>query len=202
MTKKKVINLLRVSTDQQDVARQRADLARLQKKCELETVRALELVGVSGTATLTNQDVQRVLSDLGRADVDGIAVSALDRLFRPGKRYGQFAILDRFVDEGKAIWSAREGFVDPATDEGYDKCMSAGTRAGAEWRELRRRTLGGKEALRREGRHVNRHATLPRGVNFDKATGQWSYKEPDCSRAARMFPLLSLAILSTPSPRR
>jgi hypothetical protein len=172
------------------VARQRADLARLQKKCALETVRTLELVGVSGTATLNNQDVQCVLADLQRADVDGIAVSALDRLFRPGKRYGQFAILDRFVDEGKAIWSAREGFIDPSTDEGYDKCISAGGRAGAEWRELRRRTLGGKEALRREGRHVNGHVTLPRGVAFHKITARWSYEEPDCSRVERMYLLL------------
>lgn len=70
-----------------------------------------------------------MLADLQRPDVDGIAVSALDRLFRPGKRYGQFAILDRFCDEGKAIWSARKGFIDPDTDEGYDKCISAGARA-------------------------------------------------------------------------
>jgi DNA invertase Pin-like site-specific DNA recombinase len=160
---KRVIELLRVSTDAQDVARQRADLARLAKKFVLETMRTLELIGVSGTATLTNADVQRVLMDLQRPDVDGIAVSALDRLFRPGKHYGQFAILDRFVDEGKVIWSLREGFIDPSTDEGYDKCISAGGRAGAEWRELRRRTMGGKERLRQEGRNVNGDATLSRG---------------------------------------
>src|SRR6516164_9535418 len=28
------------------------------------------------------------------------------------------------------------------------------------------------------------------GVSFDKATGEWRYEEPDCSRVARMYPLL------------
>jgi DNA invertase Pin-like site-specific DNA recombinase len=184
---KRVIELLRVSTDAQDVQRQRADLARLAKRFGLETVRTLELVGVSGTATLSNADMQRLLEDLKLPGVDGVAVSALDRLFRP-KRYAQFAILDHFADTGKMIWSAREGVVDPASDSGFDVGVGAGARAGAEWRELRRRTMQGKEELRREGKHVQGPAALPRGIAF--SNGQWSYQEPDCSRVARMYPLL------------
>jgi DNA invertase Pin-like site-specific DNA recombinase len=189
MTKKNVISLLRVSSDQQDVRRQRDDIKRVKAKYDLAIIRTLELVDVSGTTVLSNEQVQRVLADLADPNVDGIAVSSVDRLFRPG-RYGHFAILDHFCDEGKAIWSTREGFIDPASDEGYDKCISAGGRAGAELRELRRRTLGGKETLRREGKHVQGPAALPRGVAFDKATGQWSYQEPDCSLVARMYLLL------------
>jgi hypothetical protein len=41
------------------------------------------------------------------SEVAGVGLSSLDRLFRP-KRYGQFAILDCFVDEGKMIWTLRE----------------------------------------------------------------------------------------------
>jgi len=119
---KNIIELLRVSTDLQDVARQRTDLERLKKRFNLSALRTLELHGVSGTATLDNKQVQQILKDLGNAEVAGIGLSSLDRLFRP-KRYGQFAILDRFVDEGKVIWSLREGEIDPATDEGYDKCI-------------------------------------------------------------------------------
>jgi hypothetical protein len=92
-TPKNIIELLRVSTDLQDVARQRTDLERLKKRFNLNAVRTLELHGVSGTATLDNEQVQQVLNDLGRSDVHGIGLSSLDRLFRPGKRYGQFAIL-------------------------------------------------------------------------------------------------------------
>ena len=47
-----IIELLRTSTDLQDVARQRTDLERLKKRFNLQAVRTLELHGVSGTATL------------------------------------------------------------------------------------------------------------------------------------------------------
>ena len=149
---KNIIELLRVSTDLQDVARQRTDLERLKKRFNLSAVRTLELHGVSGTATLDNEQVQQILNDLGRPEVHGIGLSSLDRLFRPGKRYGQFAILDPFVDQGKMMWSWREGEIDPATDEGYDKCISAGGRAGAEWRELRRRTRDGRRETLEKGK--------------------------------------------------
>src|SRR4051812_26531669 len=101
----RVISLLRVSTDKQDVARQRTDIERLRSRFGVEVVRTLELLGVPGTATLDDMQVRQVLDDLALPDVDGIGLSSLDRLFRPGKKYGQFAILDRFVDEGKKIWS-------------------------------------------------------------------------------------------------
>ena len=152
MAEPNVIALLRVSTDAQDVARQRADLERIKTKFGISVSRVLELVGVSGTATLEDSQVQQVLTDLQLQEIDGIALSALDRLFRPGKRYGQFSILDRFVDQRKRIWSMREGLIDPATDEGYDKCISAGGRAGAEWRELIRRTHDGRIEHLRAGK--------------------------------------------------
>lgn len=146
-----VISLLRVSGDGQDVARQRTDQEKCKKKFNLGILRSVELIGVSGTATLSNEEVEKILTELKQPGVDGIQVSSLDRLFRPGKRYGQFAILDRFVDENKRIWSTREGEIDPSTDEGYDKCLAAGGRAGAEWRELRRRTNDGKRETAQKG---------------------------------------------------
>jgi DNA invertase Pin-like site-specific DNA recombinase len=198
-TNKSAIALLRVSTDKQDVARQRSDIERVKRTYQLDIARTLELVGVSGTATLDHAGVQRVLADLGQPDVGGIAISSLDRLFRPGKRYGQFAILDRFVDAGKVIWSAREGLVDPTTDEGYDKCISAGGRAGAEWRELRRRTREGKEVYRLKGLHPDGKNKLPRGVLYTVprdadgrkiGDGKWSYDPVELLRARKGYSLL------------
>ena len=93
-----LIALLRVSTDLQDVQRQRSDIERLKQKFGIKIRRTLELVGLSGTATLDDEQVQQVLADLKKTGVGGIAVSSLDRLFRPGKRFGQFAILDYFMD--------------------------------------------------------------------------------------------------------
>ena len=184
----RAIALMRVSTDVQDVARQRTDIEHLTRKYELGIIRTLELVGVSGTAVLDNAQIQQLLADLSRPEVDGIAVSALDRLFRV-KHFKDMGILDRFKDLRKTIWSVREGLVEPWTDEGYDKCFLAASRGGAEIRELRRRSMEQKEVYRSEGKHVNGDATLPRGIAYDKATGKWSYLEPDCSRVARMFPL-------------
>ena len=109
------IALLRVSSDAQDVAWQEADKLKIQEKFGLAFDRTLKLQGVSGTATLENEDIQKILKDLQRPEIGGITVSALDRLFRP-KHYAAFGILDYFVAAGKVIWSMREGFIDPATD--------------------------------------------------------------------------------------
>jgi DNA invertase Pin-like site-specific DNA recombinase len=184
----RVISLLHVSTDAQDVARQRTDIERLKRAYNLEVIRTLELVGVSGTATLTNEQVQQVLRDVQQPGVAGVAASAVDRVFRP-KRGGDCAILDAFQDARKALWTVRDGYIEPWTDEGWERAMAAAVRAGSEWREIRRRSMDGKEEKRNLGRHVNGPRSLPRGVAFDKATGKWSYLEPDCSRVARMFQL-------------
>ena len=53
------------------------------------------------------------------------------------------------------IYSQREGLIDPKTDEGYDKCIQAGGRAGAEWRTLRQRSMDGKAEKLEQGRIVN-----------------------------------------------
>ena len=109
------------------------------------------MIGVSGTATLDNEQVQKILAELQDPNIQGIAISSLDRLFRPGKRWSQWAILDYFADANKVIYSHREGLIDPNTDEGYEKCLSAGGRAGAEWRILKQRTADGKMEKAQEG---------------------------------------------------
>jgi DNA invertase Pin-like site-specific DNA recombinase len=138
------IEFLRVSTDHQDLLRQVADMAKLARRFPgLKTVRELRLKGVSGTAVLENVEVQQLLKDLAAPNIHGIKVSALDRLMRP-KKYDTVGMFQRFVDLGKVIWSQKEGFVDPATDEGFEICMNAATRAGAEWRTLKQRTMDGR----------------------------------------------------------
>jgi DNA invertase Pin-like site-specific DNA recombinase len=189
MIKRKVINLLRVSTDAQDLARQRTDVRLVATAHGLEVLRTLEVDGVSGRHVQQDPQFQAIFRDLQRPDVAGVSISALDRLFRP-EQYGDFGILDHFRANRKLIFSAKEGVLDPATDAGFLMSLMSGAQAGMEWRELRRRTMQGKEELRRQGRHVDGPNCLPRGVAYDKATGKHSYQEPDCSRVARMYPLL------------
>lgn len=165
------IAMLRVSTDAQDMARQRADMQKIARTQNVIFARNVEFHGVSGTAVLGQADYQKLLDELSDPIIHGIAVSALDRLFRT-KRYGQMAILDRFCDTGKLIFSAREGIVDPRTDSGFELCMSLQTRAGAEWRELRRRSMDGKQENALAG-FLN-SASVPYGYRFvlrDKMSG-------------------------------
>jgi DNA invertase Pin-like site-specific DNA recombinase len=189
MTKKRALALLRVSTDGQDVARQRADIRRLERQYGLDIIRTLELVGVSGTATLDNEQVNQVLREVEQAGVDGLAASAVDRLFRP-KRGSDFKILNGFQDARKTLWTVRDGALEIWTDEGWERAMTAGTRAGSEWREIRRRCMDGKAEKRAEGRHVNGNQTLPRGLRFDKRTGEWSYDEAEVAKVAKAYELL------------
>jgi len=135
-----IIMVIRVSTDRQDMARQRADQKKLEQRFGLDVVRTLELHGISGTETLGNRQMQQVLDEMSSPDIDGIGLSALDRLLRPAKRFGQTAMLDTFIDEKKKIWTVREGEVDPNTDEGKGKCWQAMGQASAELLELARRS--------------------------------------------------------------
>jgi DNA invertase Pin-like site-specific DNA recombinase len=183
----RVLALLRVSTDAQDTARQRRDLQRLTERHGLVIVRTLELHGVSGTKTLDNSEVQKLLDDLNDPSIDGLAVSSIDRLLRP-KRFQTFGVFDRFVDLKKVIWSQAEGFVDPSADEGFDLCASAASRAGSEWRRLIQRVRDGKEECRLAKGNPDGPATLPRGLLHSKGSG-WTYDPAETARIGEIFRL-------------
>ena len=188
MKMRTALGLIRVSTDGQDVARQRADLKKLARQYGIDIVRVLELVGVSGTATLNNEQVQQVLREVQQPGIDGLACSAVDRLARP-KRGADYAIATAFEDAKKTIWTVRDGYMEMWTDEGWERFMTALTRAGSEWREIRRRSLDGKLQKKLEGRHVNGNQTLPYGLRFDKRTG-WSYDEAALAKIAEGYRLV------------
>jgi DNA invertase Pin-like site-specific DNA recombinase len=185
---KRVIGLLRVSTDAQDLARQRMDVQRVIASHGLQLIRTEEAGGVSGRHVQQDPQFQSIFKDLRRADVAGIAVSALDRLFRPDY-YSDFAILDHFRANKKLIFSSKEGVLDPSSDAGFMMSLMSGAQAGMEWRELRRRTSQGKEVKRLEGKHPDNSRSLPRGIGYSKTTG-WHYTEPDRTRILRAFDLL------------
>jgi DNA invertase Pin-like site-specific DNA recombinase len=137
---------------------------------------------------LTNEQVREVLREVEQPGVDGLAASAVDRLFRP-IRGAHYAILDGFQDARKALWTVRDGYLELWTDEGWERAMTAGTRAGSELREITRRCRDGKAAKRAEGRHVNGNQTLPDGLRFDKQNG-WSYDEAALAKVAKAYELL------------
>jgi DNA invertase Pin-like site-specific DNA recombinase len=194
---KKAMALLRVSTNTQDVERQRADIQKLKKWYDLDIVGTLELVGVSGTATLTNVQVQQVLREAQQPGVDGLAISAVDRLARP-KKGAHYAIVDGLADARRTLWTVREGALKLWTGAGHERCMAALQRAGSEWREIRRRTINGKWEKREMGRNVNGSVVLPDGLGYQRITdaagrtidGRWFYVEPEISRVRQAYQLL------------
>jgi DNA invertase Pin-like site-specific DNA recombinase len=200
---KKALALIRVSTDAQDTARQKTDLERLKAAHNLIIEREIPLEaedggkGVSGRAVLKHPEMQKALRDLKRPDIDGFAVSALDRLFRPDN-YSDFSILDHFRQTGKVIFSAKEGVIDPASDMGFLVSLFSGAMAGQEWRTLRQRTLDGKREMRKLGRNVNGKASLPDGLLYRRVTnasgrtidGIWSYDEEKVGKIREAYRIL------------
>lgn len=189
MKTRRAIALMRVSSKAQEIARQKTDIERLRKKYDLEIVEIIALDGVSGRKVLKDARFLKILDDLRRrADVDGICVSAIDRYFRTDE-YTDTGIFQPLKVARKFIWSKAEGEVAPWTPAGFNVCMTAALKSGAEWRTLRDRCMDGKETMRLEGKHVNGDASLPRGVHYDTVTETWSYQEPDCTRVQRMVEL-------------
>ena len=177
----RVYGMLRTSCDRSDVERQTLDLEDLKQEFPLDIFEEVRLEGVSGTATLEEAQVQEILEKMNEPNNDGLALSALDRLFRIGDDYGTMRILDPFRRKHKRIWSAREGLIEPWTDEGFDKCMTAAARSGSERREIRRRTMNGKlKTLRR--RQAMCGLCPPYGYRYDRRgrkRGAWIVYEPE-----------------------
>ena len=145
----RVLEFERVSTDQQELKRQAIDLKRNREKHNLEALRTFS-VKISGTRVMSNSDVQRMYGEMSDPAVDGISVSAIDRIFRP-KDFEQIGnVLQFFHAQRKIIVSTVEGFVEPWTQNGFNTCLQAAQKAGAEWRELKRRTAGGRDVTRAE----------------------------------------------------
>jgi DNA invertase Pin-like site-specific DNA recombinase len=194
---KSLIGVIRVSTDKQDLARQRTDLERIQLSYPVKFLRIEEISDVSGRHVMSDPQIQGILRDMEQSRADGIGISALDRLFRPD-RYESFAILDIFRDHNKLIYSAKEGLLDPSSDAGFIMSLMSGAQAGMEWRELRRRTMQGKEEARKGGRDAAGSQTLPRGVIYQRTrnasgttiSGTWKHDGIDSERMRQAYYLL------------
>jgi site-specific DNA recombinase len=187
MNPRQAIAILRVSTDAQDLERQRRDIAAAARVHNLKIVRTLELEGLSGTKTLTNTEVRRVLADLSRPDIAGVCISAIDRLVRPGE-LGDLAIFDAFQRTKKRIFTPGQE-IDLTTQAGFLTSGIMGIVAGLERQMILARTLAGKEIIRQRGGNPGGAVALPRGLGYIKAAG-WCYEEPDAARIKLAYDLL------------
>src|SRR4051812_17613019 len=105
-----VIGFIRVSTEEQasqdraGLLRQREDIRVAAIRHGLHILKTVELVGVSGTSTFEAPEFQSMLLELALPEVDGVVVSAQDRLARPDT-LGALAVFDPFLRFQKKIWT-------------------------------------------------------------------------------------------------
>jgi DNA invertase Pin-like site-specific DNA recombinase len=189
MNKRRAIALIRVSTNAQDVQRQRTIIKWLAETYGLEIVRVLELHGVSGTATLKNEQVQRVLFEITQPGIDGLAAAAVDRLARP-QEGADYAILDGFKRHRKFLWTKHEKELKLWVPSVWADAMNSLTAAGLELAKIKERTMGGKDEVHMEGGHAHGDEMLPGGVSYDKRTKQWTCTEEKFAQVKRAYSLL------------
>jgi DNA invertase Pin-like site-specific DNA recombinase len=142
--------VLRVSSDAQDVARQRSAIKRLRMTYSGSPIETLELIDVKGTEAHLNPDVLRVISKIADPACDGIAASAIDRLLRV-EDLGSAALFDAFKKHRKLIWTESDGLIDITTKEGFAKLWNALGQSGIDWRTICERTRGGMAEKRERG---------------------------------------------------
>jgi hypothetical protein len=183
------LGLIRNSTKRQDVERQHADLAWLEIRHGVQISKRLIIEGLSGKDTLHDPDVQRILNELADPQYAFLAISAIDRLVRPGEEdFTAYSIFQPFAALHKPIYSKREGIVEPWTPEGHDVCVEAGKKARSERLELRRRSMDEKLVLAKQG--VQCSASAAYGYRFRKLAkrkGEWVIHEEEARVVREIF---------------
>jgi DNA invertase Pin-like site-specific DNA recombinase len=198
--KRNVIAVKRVSTpgqvgdDKYGMARQDHDIEQAVKAHGLNVVRTIEVVE-SGSTAFNGEDFKQLFADLALPHIAGAAVSAIDRLVRPGY-LGDLQVFDPFQRHQKLIFTPSQ-VIDIATDGGYLMAGMFGMNAGLEKRAILKRTLDGKERARDRGKHPGGAHTLPRGLEYVRERDDsgkvvktyWRYGA-DAARVLKAYDLL------------
>jgi len=166
----RVIALIRISDleggsdDKHGIPRQRTQIRNGAKHHEIDIIREVVVIDVSGKHVMEDEQFQGIFADLRSGAADGVIVAEQSRLVRPG-RWSDFGILDIFKDHKRIIWtpSAR---IDPNTREGWYILTTGGMISGDELTTLYQRLVGAKQELRDEGKHAGGDHMLPRYVRY------------------------------------
>ena len=154
---KLVIGLIRVSTqaqagdDRGGIPAQREINRRTAKNFDLEIVRTIEIVDVSGALVLASPEMHELLRLIESPDIDGVVTKEFSRLIRPDK-FTDLALLETFI-ETKTILFLPDGPVDLSSKNGRFMGTIRAAFAGLERSEILDRMQDAKEAIRRAGKH-------------------------------------------------
>ena len=96
-----------------------------------------------------------MLEELTRPGLDGVSVSALDRLMRPDNY--DLSLFQHFANHRKVIVSKREGLIEPWTPQGWSTIFRAMQQAGQERFDIRERSTSGRESAHALKKACNTH---------------------------------------------
>ncbi len=189
---KRVIELIRVSTegqaaaDKASIPAQRAVNRRTAVVYGLEIVRSIEMADVSGAAVLMAPEIRDLIELMRSPDIQGVVAKEFSRLMRP-ENFSDYALLQHFADT-KTVLYLPEGPIDLGSKMGR---LMGGVRAlfaGVEREEIRERVWSAKEEKRKRGENPQGSITLPFGVGWERGQG-WFYT-PEAERVREAFRLL------------
>ncbi len=191
MPTKKVIELIRVSTEEQaqddraSIPAQRAINRRTAEVHGLEIVKTIELVNVSGAAVLRTPEMQALLKLIEDPEISGVVVREFSRVMRPDN-FGDFVLFQAFQDTGTMLYLP-DGPLDLNSKTGK---LLAGLRAiiaGNELTEIRERIFSAKEEKRKSGKLAQGSVCLPFGVGYGEADG--FFYTPNAEKVREAFRL-------------
>jgi len=193
-TRPRVIALRRVSTEEQ-AADDRAGLDRQQTVIDrtviannLDVVRTVTLIDVSGNNVLFNPEFQSILRAVEAREVDGVVVADQDRFVRADD-LATLAALD-VLKKAKAKLYTGGHTHDYSTNAGIFMSQLSAVVAGLELRTIKERMQGGKEEKRKAGKCPSSKIALPRGVGYDRKAERWHYIDEEVVAVQEAFRLI------------
>jgi DNA invertase Pin-like site-specific DNA recombinase len=190
-TMKKVIELIRVSTEQQaatdraSIPAQRAVNRQTCAQQGLEIVRTIEFADVSGACVLLAPEIQELIRLMQSPEIDGVVAREFSRLIRPEK-FDDFGLLQAFADS-KTLLYLPEGPMDFNSKVGRFMGSIRAAMAGMERTEILERVWSAKEEKRKRGELAQSQIVLPFGVGYKQGLG--FYYKPEAERVREAFRL-------------
>jgi hypothetical protein len=182
----RVIRLLRVSDidqandDKHGIPRQRSACIVAERVHDLEMIREVVVIDVSGRHVHDDPQFQGIFADLMSGAADGISLAEQSRLVRP-EFPSDFAIFDYFMKYKRVIFTPGDR-IDFNTKGGWYSGLIGGIIAGDELKTLYDRLVGAKQELRDEGKHAGGDHMLPRYVKFVRVRNPQNYRKIESSK--------------------
>jgi site-specific DNA recombinase len=186
---KKVIELIRVSTEQQaaddsaSIPAQHETNKRTASNYGLTIVRSIRFSDVSGALVLQAPEIQELIRLIQSPEIHGVVTREFSRLMRLDD-LGDYWLLQVFVNTKTVLYLA-DGPIDLASKHGKLLGVFKAAMAGADRTESLERIWTAKEVKRRRGELAQSEIVLPHFMGYDKTRG--FFYEPDAERVREAY---------------